>query len=200
MPDSCVKLPRNTDAERCDILNHTEFTVISLSSLLTEYGETVVSEILKDFEPYADTSTSEFLKEKSDSYGEARFIQDLHRFDDSDKSILGYVSIGMKCIRIPKENLLSRNLLRQCNIDDSIGVAQAYLLGQLARSRCSPKGFGDALIDFAVGKIREAKQIVGCRVLRLDCSDELLSYYEKHGFTQIRKNPDKDLNQMMIIV
>lgn len=121
-------------------------------------------------------------------------------FDDSDKSILGYVSIGMKCIRIPKENLLSRNLLRQCNIDDSIGVAQAYLLGQLARSRCSPKGFGDTLIDFAVGKIREAKQIVGCRVLRLDCSDELLSYYEKHGFTQIRKNPDKDLNQMMIIV
>lgn len=179
---------------------HKDFTVISLSSLLSEYGETVTSEILAEFDPYADESTSEFLWEKAIPMEKRDLSRTYLAFDDSDKSILGFVSIGMKCIRIPEENLLSRNLLRQCNIEDSIGVAQAYLLGQLARSKESPKGFGDALIDLAIGKVREAKEIVGCRVLRLDCADELLSYYEKHGFTLIRKNPEKDLNQMMIIV
>lgn len=182
------------------MLYQTDFTVISLSSLIARYGETVTSEILRDFDPYADVSTSEFLKEKAIPMEKRDLSRTYLAFNDSDKSLLGYVSIGMKCIRIPKENLLSKNLLRQCNIDDSVGVAQAYLLGQLARSKQSPKGFGDALIDLAIGKIREAKGIVGCRVLRLDCADELLPYYEKHGFTLIRKNPEKDLNQMMIIV
>lgn len=200
MPNSSAILPRNMVTKSCETLYRTDFTVVSLSSLLAEYGETISSEILKDFDSYADKTTSEFLWEKAIPMEKRDLSRTYLAFNDSDKSLLGFVSIGMKCIRIPEENLLSKNLLRQCNIDDSVGVAQAYLLGQLARSKGSPKGFGDALIDLAIGKVREAKEIVGCRVLRLDCTDELLSYYEKHGFTLIRKNLDKDLNQMVIIV
>ena len=121
-------------------------------------------------------------------------------FNISDKSVLGFFTVGMKCISIPEETFLSRNLLRLCNIDSSTGVAQAFLLGQLARSRASPKGFGDVLIDHAVDIAREAKRLVGYRMLRLDCVDDLIPYYERHGFTMIRKNEDKDLNQMMIII
>ncbi len=106
----------------------------------------------------------------------------------------------MKCIAIPEENLLSRGLLRQCNIDGPSGVAQAYLLGQLVRSKASPKGFGELLIDFAMKKVKEAKSIVGCRILRIDCSDDLVGYYKGHGFRLIRKNPDKGLNQMIALV
>ena len=35
-------------------------------------------------------------------------------------------------------------------------MAQAYLLGQLVRSKDSPKGFGELLIDFAMKKVKEA--------------------------------------------
>jgi hypothetical protein len=79
-------------------------------------------------------------------------------------------------------------------------VAQAYLLGQLVRSKDSPKGFGELLVDFAMKKVKEARGIVGCRVLRLDCADELVGYYERHGFSLIRKNGDKDLNQMVTLI
>ena len=106
----------------------------------------------------------------------------------------------MKCIRIPSENLLSSSVLRQCNIDESTGVAQAYLLGQLARSIDSPKGFGKNLIDYAIGRLREAKEIVGCRMARLDCSDDLIDYYKDNGFKPIRSNDGGNLTQMMTFI
>jgi len=156
--------------------------------------------MLKDFNPFIDSSTSEFLREYAISMEKRDISRTYLAFSYSDKTLLGFITISMKCISLPEENLLSRNLLKQCNIDDSIGVAQAYLLGQIARSNRSPKGFGNVLIDYAIGKVREAKGIVGCRVLRLDCANGLITYYEKNGFTLIRKNLEKDLNQMIIIV
>ena len=106
----------------------------------------------------------------------------------------------MKCIRIPGENLLSRSLLRHCNIDESTGVAQAYLLGQLARSIDSQKGFGKGLIEYAIGRLREAKKIVGCRIARLDCSGDLIEYYGDSGFKPIRSNNDGSLVQMITTI
>ena len=86
------------------------------------------------------------------------------------------------------------------NIEESTGVSQAYLFGQLARSKQSPEGFGDILIDYALKLFHEAKGIVGCRMVRLDCSDDLVLYYERHGFKLISKNQKKNLNQMMIFI
>lgn len=175
-------------------------TIVSLSSILSEYGETVATGILNGFEPFADTSASDFLLETAIPMEKRDLSRTYLAFNNTDKSIMGFVTIGMKCISIPEENLLSKSLLRQCNIDASIGVAQAFLLGQIARSRLSPKGFGDVLINVAIGKVKEAKRIVGCRMLRLDCTDELIPYYEKRDFSLIRKNNEGDLNQMMILI
>ncbi len=35
---------------------------------------------------------------------------------------------------------------------------------------------------------------------RLDCTDELIGYYRGYGFNLIRKNENKNLNQMMIFI
>lgn len=78
-------------------------------------------------------------------------------------------------------------------------VAQAYLLGQLSRDK-SCKGFRKILIDEAICKIKEAQKIVGCRVLRLDCTDELITYYQDYGFYFVKKNPNKNLNQMIMLI
>ena len=75
-----------------------------------------------------------------------------------DGAILGYMTIGMKCMRVPEENMLSNTVLRQMNIDESTGVSQAYLFGQLARSKQSPEGFGDMLIDYARNYSVEQKE------------------------------------------
>ena len=46
----------------------------------------------------------------------------------------------------------------------------------------------------------KGKEMFGCRMVRLDCKDELVRYYESYGFQRIKKNQDKDLNQMAVFI
>lgn len=64
-------------------------------------------------------------------------------------------------------------------------VAQCYLLGQLGKADYSYKGMGADLLEDAVAIVKQANELVGCRVIRLDCMDELIPYYEQHGFTYL---------------
>jgi hypothetical protein len=52
-----------------------------------------------------------------------------------------------------------------------------------------------ALIAFAIGK-----GMFGCRMVRLDCKNELIPYYERHGFRPIGEDAGKDLNQMAVFI
>lgn len=80
-------------------------------------------------------------------------------------------------------------------------TAQAYLLGQLARSGDAPDGLGSWLINKALEHVRTANSEVGCRMLRLDCVDALVPYYERNGFTVIsRSSGGEGLNQMMTLI
>ena len=177
-----------------------KYVFLSLSSLIARYGCEKVQNSLNDFIPCLNDETVQFISNKAI----AMELRDLSRtylaVSKTDEAILGFVTIGLKCMRVPEENMLSNSVLKQMNIEESTGVSQAYLLGQLARSKGSPEGFGDKLIDYALKLFCKAKTIVGCRMVRLDCSDNLIQYYERHGFKLISKNHDKDLNQMMILI
>ena len=167
---------------------------------MTRCDSEVVQDILDGFIPRLGDETDQFIRCKAVPMERRDLTRTYLAISMTDGTILGYVTIGMKCMRVPKENMLSNSVLRQMNIEENTDVSQAYLFGQLARSKQSPEGFGDKLIDFALSIFREAKRIVGCRMVRLDCSDDLVQYYERHGFKLISKNHDKDLNQMMIFI
>ena len=81
--------------------------------------------------------------------------------------ILGYFSIGMKCMRIPDDTPISKNTRKRMNIDEDTGVAQSYLLGQLGRDDSSPTGFGKELLSESLRRLIDANRIVGCRMVRL---------------------------------
>lgn len=86
------------------------------------------------------------------------------------------------------------------NIDTMTGVARSYLLGQLSRSVDAPEGLDSTLIDLAFDLLASAETIVGCRMVRLDCHDELIQYYSEHGFKLITRSEDGTLSQMMAFV
>ena len=119
-------------------------------------------------------------------------------YDVETLEIMGFFSLGIRCLEVPDECGLSNSLLKKINRSEE-GVAQAYLLGQLSRAE-GFKGFGKILIDEALNRIRAAQEIVGCRVVRLDCADEFIGYYQEYGFHFVKKNPDKDLNQMIMLI
>ena len=181
-------------------MNTSDYNVVSLSTILETSGDVVALNLLQTFSPFKDSEAGDFLSEKAITMEKRDLSRTFLAVEKSSDTILGFYTLGLKCIHIPDDSCFPNNVLKMCNIEPSTQMAQAYLLGQLARSSSSPKGFGDVLIESAKTKLKESKKNVGCRMLRLDCTDELVSYYSKHGFIKIRKNEDKDLNQIMVFI
>lgn len=106
----------------------------------------------------------------------------------------------MKCMGVPDDVPMSGSLRKKLNMNGETGVAQMYLLGQLARSDDSEVGIGAKLLDDALDIIHRPFIAVGCRAVRVDCKTDLLGYYLDHGFTFINRNPDDDLNRLVTII
>lgn len=68
----------------------------------------------------------------------------------------------------------------------------------------SYKGMGADLLEGAIEIIKRADELAGCRVIRVDCLDELIPYYEQHGFRYLcvtDQTEDKPpINQMVQII
>lgn len=176
------------------------FSVMPICELVDEYGKENVQALFSTYRAVYDSDTESFLRDKAIEMDERDLSRTYVAVRDNDMKVLGFVSLSIKCITIPEENLLSGKTLKRMNIEERSGVAQSYLLGQLSRSSDAPGGFGKTLIDIAFDRLSEAKALVGCRMVRLDCHDELIPYYEKCGFRPIRRNEGNTLNQMMAFI
>jgi hypothetical protein len=173
------------------------FEIHPLSWLIEDRGKKEVQKYLKSFKPYKDSDAGRFLLEKAIMMGNRDLSRTYLAINPIDDEILGFVTLGVKCLAIPKENLLPKGMLEDMFIDSKTGVVQAFLLAQLVRSENSPRGFGKELINLAMDVLINAKSLVGCRIVRIDCEDELVSYYIEKGFTLVRPNEEGTLNQML---
>ena len=68
----------------------------------------------------------------------------------------------------------------------------AYLIGQISRSKDTPKGSGYELMQRVLMKIKEAQAIVGGSFVYLDCHDDetVKANYQKSGFKELQKKQD----------
>ena len=173
--------------------------IVSLADMLEGMDTEKVQNLLFSYKAARDSATEAFLRHKAIEM-ELRDLCRTYLAVSDDMRILGFVSVGIKCLSVPEGNQLSGKVLKSMNIEAGSGVAQSYLLGQLSRSEDSPKGLGRELLDVAFEKLDTAKRLVGCRMVRLDCHDELIPYYQAHGFRLITKNAEGTLNQMMAFV
>lgn len=141
------------------------FIITSLSEVLETYGAEWTSEILGTFRSVHDSSTESYLKEKAIDME----VRDLSRtylaIAKDDVRILGYITLSIKCMRIPDENLLSGKTKKSMNIDSRTNIVQSYLIGQLSRSSDAPKGLGSYLLDVAFEMLNRARGIVEVSIL-----------------------------------
>jgi predicted GNAT family N-acyltransferase len=117
--------------------------------------------------------------------------------DAEDGKILGYFTLALKCLNLGDTDM-DRSIVESMNLNE--GIAQAYLIGQLARADDAIPGLGKMMLDEALKAFSDGKRKFGCRMVRLDCRDELIDYYTSYGFKHIRKNHEKDMNQMAIFI
>lgn len=179
------------------MVNLGKYRVLSLSTILKDKGREEAEETLLTFAPvHKDSTPAEFLYKQAIMM-ELKDISRTYLLMPNVSKISGFFTLSIKCTRVQKGNQLSKTTLRNMNIEESTGVAQSYLLGQLCRAEDSEAGLGMIMMDEAMRKARVCMEIVGCRMIRLDCNDDMVEYYRKAGFKLMGKNPDGDLNQMM---
>lgn len=177
-----------------------DIMILPLREYIRIHGRDDAVSRISEYRCIRDSATEAFLHEKAIEMESRDLSRTYLAILPDNGKVIGYITLSIKCMTVPKENLLSGKVLRNMNIESRTGIAQSYLLGQLSRSSDAPKGLGTLLLDFAFDRLSVAKDAVGCRMVRLDCHDELIPYYTDHGFKLIRKNDDGTLNQMMAFI
>ena len=173
------------------------FEIVPLSELLDSHDEDDVRKLLNGFRCSRDADRETFLWNNSIPM-ERKAISRTYLAISEDFEVIGYFSVATKCMQISDASCVSKIFLKKLNISKETGVAQAYLIGQLGRSDSSRPGLGAELLEQSFGVISRAYEAVGCRSIRVDCNDELVPYYESHGFTRIMGS-DGD-NKMVALI
>lgn len=156
------------------------YLTVPLRQFLEWFDEVEVQKRLSVFCCSRDRDREDFLHNKAILFEKKGMARTYLALMDDD--IAGYFTLSIRCLRVPDDQNVSISLSKKMNIDPDNNVAQSYLLGQLGRADGSYKGMGADILEDAVELVKQANGIVGCRVVRVDCQDELIPYYEQHGF------------------
>lgn len=165
---------------------------------MERYGEENTQSFLETFACVRSLEEFEFLTKKAIVMEKKDLCRTYIAVEN--RKLLGFFTLGMKCTTVPDSAWENKKFFSKIGINPNNNVIQCYLLAQLCRSDISKKGFGIELVKEAFRVLSEAKKLIGCRSVRLDCKDVLLEYYESLGFVFIRKNEDGDLNQMLAVM
>lgn len=182
------------------------YDIVSLGDLISRYQERDgdldrLTSYLCTFSCTRNTDLEIFLHERAIP-NEKKDLTRTYLAVSEDRSILGYFSLNLRCGIVPPGSV-SRSLYKKLNVQEDTNVAQMYLIAQLGRDdERSEPGFGRDLIIEAMDVIRKAKDLVGCRVVRLDCRPDpnLIGYYHHYGFQEIKKDTNGDDLMMMVMI
>lgn len=177
-------------------------TIFPLYDLISEWDALRLSSLLLTFECSIDRDAEEFLKTRSIDHVKKGISRTYLAMEEDDSeagyAIKGYFTIALKCLYVDDQKNISEAVRVKMNINNDI--AQAYILGQLAKSDGTEKGFGQKMIDRSMKIFLKGNEMFGCQIVRLDCKDNLIQYYETYGFTHIGKNQEQTLNPMIYVI
>ena len=105
----------------------------------------------------------------------------------------GYFSIALKVLYFKN---IEKDILEGIFGDSTRKNCPAYLIGQLARSEKSNRGSGVQILTTALEYISEASDIVGGRLIYLDCVRDKEKYYKDNGFKFLQEKHNSQLIQM----
>lgn len=175
---------------------------------LCEYDETCLKKALSEFkvvnsESEAAQDVMHFLKEDAitmEEEGTTRtylFLND-EMWNKNEIQIDGYFSIALKVLYFAKN--IDETILKNIFNGSTRQNCPAYLIGQIGRSEKTPRGKGAELLATALEYISSAIDIVGGRLIYLDCAPKKVNYYTDHGFKFLQKKHKSDLIQMYRVI
>ena len=176
-------------------------SLFRLRFLMSRMNEKDLQSLLESFKCSAEPAAEDFLRRTAVKH-EKNCISRTYLFLEWDgsgiRSIKGFFTLAVKCLAVGEQHSIPGDIFEQMNVNR--GVAQSWLLGQLAKADGTEKGFGREMIERAFDFFSDGNELFGCRVVRLDARDKLLEYYRSCGFVPTGKNHNGTLNQMVAII
>ena len=81
-----------------------------------------------------------------------------------------------------------------------VSATEAVLIGQLGKNyNCGHKIDGKTIIDYALDDVYRVQNIIGGRVVFLECgnNEKIVKFYENNGFIFLQNNFKNDYLQMI---
>lgn len=121
--------------------------------------------------------------------------------------VCAYFALSFTEIAIAESTKLSKTIGKKIDgISKEPETIKAFLLGQIGKDDEYHSGLSlESLLDEVLILVQEAQELIGGRVLLLECSDSktLQARYESVGFKYLQKSPekspDRDLHQMYLV-
>lgn len=132
-------------------------------------------------------------------YYDERILEEERNF-----KVVGFFSLAMKTLKVPVVGTMSKTLKKKLgNLSDNEENLVAFLIGQLGRDAAYSKEVlkGKDMLQDCYGLIASARDIVGGRIVLLDCKPaaSLCRYYEEDGYIDITENGEELKHYMRFI-
>jgi hypothetical protein len=187
--------------------------IISLTDLVKMASERHVQEVILSFKCEKNSDIEEFLKKKAvlfetQSKSKTYLLLDKERFSRGKVHLLAYFSVALKVLDISVLNLSNRKIKELDGFSakirgEAINEFPVYLIGQLAKNDLYKDDIdGEIIIRQAMSVISSAQEKVGGRIILVECDEipALVEFYETHSFSVIRRDTDKFVQLIRIIV
>lgn len=173
-----------------------EYVKIPLSRLIDNIGEEKAIAILSDFSCPVNSDIEYFLRSKAIEF-EKQGLSATHLVFLSQRSqniLIGYYTLTTKAFNITEAAIsknLSKRISKFATYDKELNsyFLPAPLLAQLGKNFNNEYNrliTGDELLKMAVDDVKLIQQMMGGKILYLECENKskLLEFYENNGFVR----------------
>lgn len=173
---------------------------LNLKEMIEELGENEVKKILSEFSCPLNEDVEYFLKNKAIEFSKqgissTYIVMALYK---GDYVIVGYYTLANKIFCIDKSgvpsNIWRRRIAKFAQFDTTIKryTLSAPLIGQLGKNFANSYNTlisGDELLKLALDKVKKMQEIVGGKIVYLECEDKprLIDFYSENGFVNFGK-------------
>ena len=173
------------------------YEVASLGSLITEYVDQKGSledlqRAFSSFHCAKNEDEEDFLHNKAIGFEQSNKARTYLIFDD--EGIAAYFSLAIKTIDLQDISLSKK---KDMLAGETAKTYSAFLIGHIAKNDRVKESLGDYILNNAISLLLQAQEIVGGRLVYLDCKDiePLKAFYQENGFKYFQTSPESKLLQ-----
>lgn len=177
-----------------------EYTRISILDMAEEIGEDRCKDILSLFSCPLNRDVEDFIRNKAMNFAQQKVAVTFLVFaqNEGKQELVGYFTLANKFVAIMEDsklsNALQKRVLKFCQYDNDLNryLLSMPLIAQLGKNYDKAnKAYisGDILLDMACEKVLEAQNIIGGKIVYIECEDNqnLYDFYSRNGFYEFGK-------------